>query len=204
MTTKLKKTLTMKLEITHQESYSRGELLARSFFGFIYIIIPHGFVLMFVSLWAAILQMISFWVVLFTGKYPQSFFDFRLGLLRWATRLNATMSNLVDGYPAFGVSATSENVVLEAENPEKLSRGALLLRMFFGIFYVIIPHMFILAFRQLWGAILGFIAWWIILFTGKFPKSTHDFLVENLRWNMRVNLYMSFMTDVYPPFNGKA
>jgi hypothetical protein len=194
----------MRLEITHQESYSRGELLARSFFGALYILIPHGFVLMFVSLWAAILQMISFWIVLFTGKYPQSFFDFQVGLMRWSTRVNATLGNLVDGYPAFGVSTKTDNVIFEAENPEKLSRGTLLLRMFFGVFYVIIPHMFILMFRQLWGAILGFIAWWIVLFTGKFPKSTHDFLVENLRWNARVSLYMGFMTDVYPPFNGKA
>ncbi|MFP5471398.1 MAG: DUF4389 domain-containing protein [Bacteroidia bacterium] len=194
----------MKLEITHQESYSRGELLARSFFGAFYILIPHGFVLLFVSLWAVILQFISFWIVLFTGKYPQSFFDFQVGLMRWSMRVNATMANLADGYPAFGVSTKTDNVIFEAENPETLSRGLLLVRMFFGIFYVIIPHMFILMFRQLWGAILGFIAWWIVLFTGKFPKSTHDFLVENLRWNARVSLYMGFMTDVYPPFNGKA
>lgn len=200
----LKNNITMKLEITHQESYSRGELLARAFFGFLYIIIPHAFVLVFAALWAAILQVISFWIVLFTGKYPQSFFDFQLGLMRWGLRLSAALSNLVDGYPSFGVSTKTDNVILEAENPESLSRGTLLLRIFFGIFYCALPHGFILMFRQLWGAILGFIAWWIVLFTGKFPKSTHDFLVENLRWNTRVNLYMKFMTDVYPPFNGKV
>lgn len=194
----------MKLEITHQESYSRGELLARALFGFIYIGIPHLFVLLFVSLWGSILQFISFWTVLFTGKYPQSNFDFQVGMLRWSLRLNASFSNLIDGYPAIGVSSSHENVALEVENPESLSRGLLLVRMFFGFIYCIIPHMFLLFFRQLWGAILGFIAFWIVLFTGKFPASTHEFLVENLRWSTRVNLYMGFMTDKYPPFNGKA
>jgi len=194
----------MKLEITQQESYSRGELLARSFFGFLYIGIPHLFVLLFVSLWAAILQFISFWAVLFTGKYPQSFFEFQVGLMRWNLRLSASFGNLVDGYPAFGISSNHNNIVLEVENPESLSRGLLLVRMFFGLIYCIIPHMFILMFRQLWGAILTFIAFWVVLFTGKFPTSSHEFLVENLRWNTRVNLYMGFMTDTYPPFNGKA
>jgi hypothetical protein len=193
----------MKLQITHQESYSRGELLLRSFLGFIYIIFPHVFVLLFVSLWSSILKMLAFWIVLFTGKYPKSFFDFHVGLLRWNLRLNATISNLVDGYPAFGVSANPDNVILEVEYPESLSRGTLLLRAFLGIFYVLIPHGFLLFFRTLWGSILSFIAWWMILLTGKYPKSTHDFITETMRWNTRVSIYMGFMTDEYPPFNGK-
>ena len=193
----------MKLTIKQQESYSRGELLLRAFFGVFYIIIPHIFVLMFASIWGSILHLVSFWVVLFTGKYPQSFFEYRLGLFRWNLRLNASLGNLVDGYPAFGVSTKTEDVVLEAENPESISRGVLLLRMFFGVFYCIFPHMFILMFRNLWASILGFLAFWIVLFTGKFPASSHEFMVENYRWSTRVNLYMSFMTDVYPPFNGK-
>jgi hypothetical protein len=193
----------MKLQITHQESYSRGELLLRSFLGFIYIIFPHLFVLLFVSLWGSILKMLAFWIVLFTGKYPKSFFDFHLGLLRWNLRLNATISNLVDGYPAFGVSAKSENVVLEVDYPESISRGLLLLRAFLGIFYVIFPHAILLFFRMIWGSILSFIAWWMVLFTGKYPKSTHEFHTETMRWNTRVSLYMGFMSDEYPPFNGK-
>ena len=40
----------MKLTIEHQESYSRGELLLRTFFGWLYIVIPHLFILLFVSL----------------------------------------------------------------------------------------------------------------------------------------------------------
>lgn len=194
----------MNLSIKLQESYSRGELLLRSFLGAFYIVLPHMFVLMFAALWGAILHVVSFWIVLFTGKYPQSFFDYRLGLFRWSLRLNATLNNLVDGYPAFGISSKSEDVVLEAENPESISRGLLLIRMFFGIFYCIFPHMFILMFRNLWASILSFIAFWIVLFTGKYPSSTHEFIVENYRWSTRVNLYMSFMTDDYPPFNGKA
>ena len=42
-------------EIKHQEQYSRGELLLRSFFGFIYIALPHAFLLMFVGIASQVL-----------------------------------------------------------------------------------------------------------------------------------------------------
>ena len=83
------------------------------------------------------------------------------------------------------------------------SRSELLLRTIFGIFYVILPHGFILYFRTLWGIILQIYAWFSVLFTAKFPESAHAFLVGTLRWNYRVSLYMGNMTDVYPPFSSK-
>ena len=98
----------MKLTIKHQDSYSRGELLLRAFFGIFYIALPHGFILMFLGLWGAILGFISWWVILFTGRYPQSFFEFQVKLIRWRIRVNARMLNLVDGYPAFGLNATDD------------------------------------------------------------------------------------------------
>lgn len=193
----------MQLTIKHQESYSRMELLLRSFFGFLYIAIPHGFVLLFVGIWSNILTFISWWVILFTGKYPKSFFEFQVGLYKWSTRLQARLMNLTDGYPAFGINVKDENTDFVMPCPENLSRGILLLKSFFGIFYCALPHIFVLFFRQLWTGILQFLAWWVVLFTGKYPTSWHSFAVGTIRWNMRLNLYLSFMTDTYPPFSGR-
>jgi hypothetical protein len=190
-------------DIKHQERYSRGELLLRSFFGFFYIIIPHAFLLFFFSFWGSILQFISFLVVLFTGEYPQSFFEYQVKLIRWNTRVNARYFNLADDYPSFGLDGEDNHVTVEVEYPERISRGLVLLRLFFGAFYVVIPHGFILIFRTIWAQILGFLAWWVVLFTGEFPKSWHEFIVGTLRWGVRVNLYMSYMTDEYPPFSGR-
>ncbi len=192
----------MRLEVTHQERYSRGQLLLRTILGFFYIFLPHMFVLFFMGLWGAILGFIAFWVVLFTGKYPQSMFEYQAGLIRWNLRLSARMFHLADGYPAFGINATDDKVVFEVENPERISRGLVLIRLFFGIFYVLIPHGFVLFFYWIWVSILMFLAWWIVLFTGKYPASFHKDVVGFLRWNERVNLYMGFMTDKYPPFTG--
>lgn len=193
----------MKLNITHQETYSRGELLLRSFLGAFYIFLPHLFLLMFFQLWGAILHFISFWVILFTGRYPESFYEFQVGLLRWNIRLNARMYNLTDGYPSFGVNGTDDMTSLEIEYPESISRGKTLLKAFFGIFYVILPHGFFLYFRMIWGMILNFFGFWSVLFTGKYPEKWHRFQVENIRWSTRVNMYLLYMTDEYPPFSGR-
>jgi hypothetical protein len=124
-------------------------------------------------------------------------------MIKWQLRLSARLGNLADGYPAIGPNGTDENTDVVVPYPQSLSRGLLLARTFFGMIYVVIPHGFILLFRALWGAILGFIGWWVILFTGRYPKSMFDFQVENQRWITRVGLYMKNMTDVYPPFSGK-
>jgi hypothetical protein len=193
----------MKLTIQHQERYSRLELLLRTFFGWLYMALPHGFILMFLGIWSAILTFVAFWVILFTGRYPQSMYEFQVGNMRWGIRLRARMINLSDGYPGFGINASDDHVTFEMAYPESLSRGLLLLRLFFGWIYVIIPHGFMLFFRSIATWVVIFLAWWIVLFTGEYPASFHSYATGLLRWSARVNAYMLFMTDEYPPFTGK-
>jgi hypothetical protein len=193
----------MKLTIKLQEQYSRIELLLRTFFGWIYIMIPHCFLLFFVAIWSLILTFISFFAILFTGRYPKSFFEFQVGMYRWNVRLNARIYNLSDGYPSLGISGTDSNTDLTVDYPEHLSRGLLLLKVLFGWLYVLIPHGFVLFFLSIWSLILTFLAFWIVLFTGKYPSSFHSFNTGLIRWNTRLNLYFSLMTDEYPPFSGQ-
>ena len=193
----------MKFSIRHQENYSRGELLLRSFFGFLYIAIPHSIVLMFLGLGAAIISFIAFWAILFTGKYPKNMFDYMVKVSRWGMRVRARLMNLSDGYPAFGMDAEDSNVVFDVPYPETVSRGLTLVRMFFGFFYVLIPHGICLLFMMIGAQFCVLIAWFVVLFTGKYPKGMHDYVVGVLRWANRVGIYMNNMTDTYPPFSGK-
>ena len=94
-------------------------------------------------------------------------------------------------------------VNLTVEYPEKLSRGILLLKVFFGWLYVGIPHGFMLFFYQIAVAVVIFIAFWAILFTGKFPSGMYNFVVGYHRWSVRVQAYMNFLRDEYPPFSGE-
>lgn len=191
-------------DIAYQERFSRGELLLRTFFGLIYIALPHLFILTFLSIWSAILTFIAFWSILFTGRYPESMFEFQVKLIRWNARVNARLNNMADDYPSFGLDAEDNHVRVEIPYPEKLDRGILILKVMFGFFYVIIPHGFILLFRTFATLVLIFLAWWSVLFTGKYPRSWHEFNVGTFRWSFRVNNYLSLLTDQYPPFSGKA
>ncbi len=193
----------MKLTITHQEKYSRGQLLLRTFFGVIYIGIPHFFLLSLVGIWSGILTFITFWIVLFTGRFPESIFNFQIGFQNWVLRIVATFANFVDGYPAFFPGGKSDTVSLEVPRPEKVSRGLVLLRLFFGAIYVGIPHVVCLWFRLIGTGVLGFLAWWAILFAGTYPSRWHAFNVGTYRWSTRITLYLGYFTDEYPKFSGK-
>lgn len=95
-------------------------------------------------------------------------------------------------------------VKFTVDYPEKLSRGILLLKTFLGWIYVGIPHGIILWFYGIAVVIVVFISWWVILFTGRYPKSLFDFVVGYLRWSLRVQAYWGcLLTDVYPPFSGE-
>lgn len=65
------------------------------------LLLPHLFILYFISLAAILVVYIGYWVVLFTGRYPRGMHEFVLGMLRWQTRINAWLFGLVDRYPPF-------------------------------------------------------------------------------------------------------
>ena len=191
----------MKIGIKHQESYSRGSLILRSLFGGFYIALPHGFLLIFMSIASSFVGIINFWSILITGKMIRSMFDFQLNLMRWSLRVNARLMNLSDGYPAFGMLHNDADIVLDIEYPETSNRVSVLLRAMFGIWYVLIPHAFLLFFLQIGVMFVRMIAFWVVLFTGKYPEGMHAYMVGVIRWNIRVNAFMSYLTDTYPPFS---
>jgi len=192
----------MQLNIVHQSSYSRGELLLRSFFGFFYIMIPHGFCLYFLTIWALILRFITFFAILFTGEYPESFFNYFVRLFRWNLRVSALLNNLSDGYPAFGLSGMDDRTSFDVTYHKEASRGnAVLVFLLGGL--VLLPHIFCIIFLAIASLFVKFIAWWAVLFTGKYPDGMHDFMTRFTRWNTRLSVYLFFMDSRYPPFHGR-
>lgn len=189
----------MKLSIVHQESYSRVQLLLRSFFGIFYIYIPHAFLFMFYSIYVSFLMIYAWFAILFTGKYPKIAFDAYVGMLRWQTRLNAVMFNMADGYPPFGPNAEWESVNLEVTYSEEVSRVTLLVRTFFGIF-MLIPHIIILYVLMIAGSFLALVNWFMILFTGKVGDFFFNYFEGILRFTLRISLFTSFIYPSYPPF----
>ncbi len=89
------------LEVEYPEHLSRGKALLKLFFGWLYVSIPHGVALFFYMIAAIVVLMISWWFILITGKFPQGFFNFVEGLLRWNLRVTVYSSFLRDEYPPF-------------------------------------------------------------------------------------------------------
>lgn len=189
-------------EVQHQPEYSRGQLLLRAFFGFLYIGIPHGILLMFFGIALWFMGIASFFIILFTGVTPQWYYEWVVKLQRWGLRVSARIYNLADGYPAFGMDGTDDKTVFDLQFWQ-ISRGQLLLRTFLGIFYAGIPHILALYVRMIATCFLGLFAFFAVLFTGKYPENWHRFNVGTMRWGTRLNLYLGWLYRDYPPFAGR-
>ena len=85
---------------------------------------------------------------------------------------------------------------------ENQSRGTLILRALFGGL-MLIPHFFVLFFLGIATSFVGIIAFWAILFTGKYPDGMFNFVVRTWRWQYRVTSWSLFLTPDYPKFTGE-
>ena len=190
------------LHIEYQPEYSRGQLLLRMFFGWFYIGLPHGICLVFLRIACGFCILIAWFSILFTGNQPEGLYHFVNRTIQWKMRIIASLMNLVDGFPAFGLGNKGDKVDFMIEQPPTFSRWKCLLRLF-AIVYLVVPHGICLWFRMLTSVVLVGITFWVVLFTGKYPRGVHEFNVGTLRWALRVATYLSMMTDKYPPFSGK-
>ena len=66
--------------------------------------IPHVIVLYFLGIAAGVILFLSWWAILFIGRYPQVFFDFVTWYFRWSTRVTGYAWLVTDKYPPFSGS----------------------------------------------------------------------------------------------------
>ena len=64
-----------------------------------------------------------------------------------------------------------------------------------------IPHYIVLFFLDIAALVVVIVAWFAILFTGRYPRGMFDFVEGVIRWHNRVVGYaFTLVTDQYPPF----
>jgi len=173
-----------------------------------FLLIPHYIVLVFLWIAFAVAWVIALFTILFTGKYPRGLFDFNLGVLRWTWRISFYSYSALgtDKYPPFTLKAGGYPADLEVTYPEKLSQGLVLVKWWL----LAIPQYIVISIFQggwgwrFWGGLVSMLAIFAgvaVLFKGKYPKSIFDFVMRMNRWTYRVMIYVSLMTDRYPPFS---
>ena len=179
------------------------------------LVIPHLVVLTFLWIAFAVVTVVALVAILVSGRYPQTIFDFTLGVLRWSWRVSyyATGAFGTDRYPPFSLGAEPDYpATLDIAYPEQLSRGLVLVKWWL----LAIPHYLVLGFLLggggylvtrsgggLGGGLIGLlvlIAVVILLFTGRYPRGLFDLVLGLDRWVLRVAAYVALMTDTYPPF----
>jgi hypothetical protein len=135
-------------------------------------------------------------MLLFRQKYPGWWFDWNLALVRFNTRVGAYLALLTDEYPS---TDEEQSVHLDLVYPDarsELNRWLPLVKWLLAI-----PHYIVLAFLAIAATLCVIVAWFVILFTGRYPPALFDFVVGVFRWWLRVAAYAFLLTtDRYPPF----
>ena len=135
-------------------------------------------------------------MILFRQKYPRWWFDFNLQLTRFSTRVASYLALMSDRYPS---TDEEQSVHLDLDYPdvkEDLNRWLPLVKWFLAI-----PHYIVLVFLGIAAVFAVVMAWFAILFTGRYPRGLFHFVEGVMRWGLRVEAYsMLLVTDKYPPF----
>jgi hypothetical protein len=144
---------------------------------------------------AIFLAIVSWFTIVFSGRHIPEIRQFTSFYLRWRVRALAYFMLLEDTYPPFGDAPYPASIeVADPVGPR--DRVAVGLRILLAI-----PHFIVLFFVLLAWGVTTIAAWFIILFTGNYPRGLYEFGVGALRWRLRVETYMLLMVDEYPPFS---
>ena len=136
-------------------------------------------------------------MILFREKYPRWWFDWNLELTRFSSRVAVYGALLDDRYPSTDEQQSLRLDMAYPDVPRELNRWLPLVKWFLAI-----PHYVVLAVLGLAAFVCVVIAWFAILFTGRYPRGLFDFVVGVGRWGVRVSAYAFLLvTDRYPPFS---
>ncbi len=167
--------------------------------------IPHLFVASALRTLRQVLTIISFFTVLFAEEIPRPIFDLIAMTYRYEWRAMSYALFLHEDYPPFdfapeaGDDGAEPHTSLALTYPGHLARWKPLYKWILAI-----PHYLAVAVLVV-GAMLGIVAgFFAVLFTGEYPEGIRDFLVDVYRYALRVEAYIGFLTDRYPPFSLEA
>ena len=183
----------LRFDVEYPEQLNRWLVLVKWLLAIPHILIVNALVNV-----ASVIHVIGFFAILFTTKYPQPLFEFVVNIYRWQANLYAYLGLMRDEYPPFSWEPGQYPVNFEIDYPPELNRWLPLVKWLLAV-----PHYVVLFFLAIAALVVWVIAFFAILFTGAYPRGMFDFAVGVLRWGNRVNAYVFFMRDEYPPFSLK-
>ena len=143
---------------------------------------------------AFVCAVIAWFAIVFTARAPDGLWRLSAFYLRWRVRASAYVALLRDEYPPFGDAPYPAEVDL----PVPIEPRNRLTVAFRPI--LVLPHLLLIWLLGIAWGVTSLIAWFAILFTGRYPRALYDFSLGALRWTTRVEAYLLLLTDDYPPF----
>ena len=155
----------IQLEVDYPDQQSRWKALLR-----LPLSIP---VLLFSYLLESSIAVAIWAAILVSGRIPGWLFEFRVAVNRWQVRAGSFLLLLTDQYPPFEGDYA---IRYDVQYPDRLSRWKLVIWKFITS----IPHFVILFFLAFSLVPVTLIAWFAILFTGRYPQGLHGYVAGPL------------------------
>jgi hypothetical protein len=168
--------------------------------GNIFLAIPHIIILYFLQIVRNALTIVAFFTVLFTKEIPEGIFNVIVMTYRYQWRVSTFTVFMRNEYPKFEFETTAADpgtdlAFLSIERQDEYDRWKPLYKWILAI-----PHFIVLFFYALGAAFVVIAAWFVVLFTGKWPDSMRDYVVKVNRYATRVTAYAFLLRDEYPAF----
>ena len=163
--------------------------------------IPHLVIAYIVTIVSVAIAVVSWFIVVVTGRLPDGIADLQAMTIRYTTRGRVYVLFLHSEYPPFDFTASSADpggqpirfdFVPQTENRNRLTVGLRAIWM--------IPAMLYFLAISIVAAIMFFLAFFAVLFTGRWTASMLDWVMRAIRLRIRLSAYLFLLTDEYPPF----
>ncbi|HZU79363.1 MAG TPA: DUF4389 domain-containing protein [Acidimicrobiales bacterium] len=165
------------------------------------LVIPVHLWLFLLLIATEVVVVLSWFAIVVAGRQPESFGAFTTGVIRYTWRTTAFLYALEERYPGFtvptGFTDPGDFPAVVNVVPE-LKRNRL--TVFFRAF-MLIPHYVVLYFLGIVSFVVLVLAWFAVLFTGRWPEGFRRFYVGYSRWFTRYLAYAFLVVDAYPPFS---
>jgi hypothetical protein len=164
------------------------------------LVIPLFLWLLVLRAGADVVRILGWFAILFTGQLPKRFGDYLVAVLRYEWRVNVYLYGLTDRSPGWRVTAGYVDpgdypAAVYSARPAVRKRATTFFR---GI--LIIPQLLVLTVLTVAAVAVLIVAWFAVLFTGRWPKRLQTFVIGWLLWTIRVEGYWLLLIDEYPPF----
>jgi hypothetical protein len=172
----------------------------------VFLAIPHFVILYGLRILAEAVSIISWFAIVFTGSLPEGLANVQTMYMRYEMRTYTFASFMREKYPPFAFAMTpadsGEDTEVHTDFQLALSERNRLTVAFRII--LVIPHAIVLAVLFVAAAVVALIGFFAVLFTGRWPAGLRAFVLNVLRWYLRVQTYFLLLTDEYPPFSFDA